>query len=65
MPKGSHISDRWDSDFENTTVDALINELCATPDMEEHSGEEALDCLYSIYKVIQLMQYSDPSIQQI
>lgn len=53
----------------NTTVnvEALINEHwdSATPDMEEYSAEEALDCLYSIYKVIQPMQYSDPSIQQI
>lgn len=35
---GAHIKDNWDR---------------ANPDMEEYSGEEALDCLYSIYKVIQ------------
>ena len=48
----------------NTTVniETLIKQNwdSATPDMEEYSGEEALDCLYSIYKVIQLMQYSGP-----
>lgn len=48
------------SDPANTkiNIEALIKENWdrATPDMEEYSSEEALDCLYSIYKVTKLMQ---------
>lgn len=36
----------------------------AAPNMEELRGEEALDCLYSIYKVIQLYNIPDPAISK-